>query len=390
MAENPDPARPLSREMLRRIASLLWVIVVAILLAFGFFASSLCITLLLSAFLAILIDPLITRLERWHVPRLLSSAFLVIFGLLVLGLMTYAYYGKAVALVDEVPQYAWRIRKAVSPLSQKIEQVRESAKTLAPDDGKKTPEVRIKEPPDWPSFIVRGVGSVWGAVIIIGIVPFLTFFMLAGKERMSVRLMNVLGTKMDVPRFVLRVNEMVRGFVIGNLIVGSVMAAITALVFWNLGLDGGVGIGIASGLLNLIPFLGVLLAAILPLAVAILQFSNATPFVIIVLTVVALHLISANILIPKFIGSRVQIGPVAATIGILFWGWLWGVMGLLLAVPLTALVKIIADCNPGLVSLSNLLAETPRPLPNWAKYGGHTLDRAVPFLRERFSMRARN
>ena len=388
MPDNPN--RPMSWELLQRIAWLLWVIVVGILVAFCFFASSLCITLLLAAFLAILLDPLITRLERWHVPRLLSSAAVILLGMIALGFLTYAYYGKAVAVAGEIPQYARRVREAVKPLRLKIEQVAESAKTLAPDDGKKTPEVRIKEPPDWPSFIVRGVGSVWGALIILGIVPFLTFFMLAGKTRMSVRLTSVLGAKMDVPKFIARVNEMVRGFVAGNLIVGAVMAAISVAVFWNLGLNGAVGLGIASGLLNLIPFLGVVLATLLPLSVAILQFNTATPFIAIVLTVVTLHLISANILIPKFIGSRVQIGPVAATIGILFWGWLWGVMGLLLAVPLTALVKIIADCNPSLVHLSNLLAETPRPIPQWARYGGHTLDRAVPFLRERFSPRARN
>jgi hypothetical protein len=66
-------------------------------------------------------------------------------------------------------------------------------------------------------------------------------------------------------------------------------------------------------------------------------------------------------MIPKIIGSRVSIGPVAATAGILFWGWLWGLIGILLAVPLTALVKIVADCHPSLIHISNLLAESPRP-----------------------------
>ena len=63
---------------------------------------------------------------------------------------------------------------------------------------------------------------------------------------------------------------------------------------------------------------------------------------------VALHLVSANLLIPKFIGSRVNIGPVAATVGMLFWSWIWGAVGLFLAVPLTV-VKLVADCNPSLI-----------------------------------------
>jgi hypothetical protein len=76
----------------------------------------------------------------------------------------------------------------------------------------------------------------------------------------------------------------------------------------------------------------------------------------------------------------VSIGPVAATVGILFWGWLWGVMGLLLAVPLTAFIKLVADLHPSLCHLSNMLALTPRPTPRWVRYGETALERAIPYL----------
>jgi hypothetical protein len=79
----------------------------------------------------------------------------------------------------------------------------------------------------------------------------------------------------------------------------------------------------------------------------------------------------------------VSIGPVAATVGILFWGWLWGVMGLLLAVPLTAFLKLVADLHPSLCHLSNMLALTPRPTPRWVRYGETALERAIPYLRPR-------
>jgi predicted PurR-regulated permease PerM len=137
----------------------------------------------------------------------------------------------------------------------------------------------------------------------------------------------------------------------------------------------------------LIPFLGVVLAGIVPLLAATLQFGTAGPFVIIALTVVSLHLVSANLLVLKLIGSRVNIGPVAATVGMLFWSSVWGAVGLLLAVPLTAFVKLVADCHPVLLPLSNLLAETPRPVPRWAHIGHTTIARAIPFLRDRFRVR---
>jgi predicted PurR-regulated permease PerM len=188
---------------------------------------------------------------------------------------------------------------------------------------------------------------------------------------------------MDAARFITNLNQMIRGFVVGNLIVGSVMAVATTLVLWSLGMNGAIPLGIASGLLNLLPFLGLIASLALPLAAALLQFNTPGPHIVITVTVLFLHVVSANFLIPKFIATRVSIGPVAATVGILFWGWLWGVMGLLLAVPLTAFIKLIADLHPSLCHLSNMLALTPRQTPRWVHYGETALGRAIPYLRPR-------
>ena len=380
----------LQSRLLSRIAWLLWGIVLILLMAFCFFASSFCITLLLAAFLAILVDPVVTRLEHWHVPRPASAGIIIVAGMLCFCFLAYASYNRISDLVEAVPQYAEQIRETIRPFSQKIARVQETAGSLNPETStKKIAEVKIKEPPSWPSYIIRGVGPVWGAVIIISVVPFLMFFNLIRKEQMNQRLASTWGATIDVPQFVRRVTTMVRGFAAGNLVIGSAMAAVTVSVLLTLKVQGAVVLGIASGFLNLIPFLGVILAIAVPVAAALLQFHTAAPFAIIVLTVVCLHVISANYLIPKIIGSRVNIGPVAATAGILFWGWLWGLMGILLAVPLTALVKIVADSHPSLIHISNLLAEDPRPVSPWQASRQEPVYRPVPFIRKRLSAKVK-
>ena len=389
MPDNPQPdtqPRPLVR-----VVALLWVVVIAIVVAFGFFASSLCITFLLAGFLAILVDPIPSYFERLHVPRLISTAVLVISGVLLVTLLFYVSYNRASLMIDDMPEYADRIRDAVKPLSQNIEKMQKSAGTItSAAPSKRVQEVRVSETPAWPSYLIRGVGSAWGAVIVGGIVPFLMFFMLVRKTHLYDWLDNAFGEKMDVPRFTSRLTKMVRGFALGNLIIGAAMAAITVAVFYELKLQGAVPLGIASGFLNLVPFVGAILAAALPLLGATLEYNTAGPFLIILLTVFALHLVSSNVLVPKFIGSRVNIGPVAATMGILFWGWMWGVMGILLAVPLTAFVKLVADCHPSLIHISNLLAETPRPVPDWAQTGRAKVTQAIPFLRKRTPAETKN
>lgn len=375
----------LQPRLLSRIAWLLWAIVIVLLMAFCFFASSFCITLLLAAFLAILVDPVVTRLQRWHVPRSASAAVIIVSGMLFLCFLTYSSYNRISDFVDAMPQYAVRVRDAIQPFNQKIARVQETAGSLNPEPSspKKIAEVKIKEPPSWPSYIIRGVGPVWGAVIIIGVVPFLMFFNLLRKDQMKQRLESSLGSTIDVPQFIGRVTKMVRGFAVGNLLIGSAMAGVTVLVLMGLKVQGAILLGVVSGFLNLIPFLGVILAVLVPVAGAILQFDTAGPLIIIALTVFALHIVSANLLIPKIIGSRVNIGPVAATAGILFWGWLWGLMGILLAVPLTAFVKIVADSHPSLIHISNLLAESPRPVPPNIPLIQEAVFKPVAFIRKR-------
>ena len=389
---NNNSADDGSRErLLGRITALLWVVVVALVVTFFYYASSLCVTVLLAAFLAILVDPLVAHLERLHIPRYASSAIVVLFGVILVSASLYVFYDKATSFLDTLPLYTGKIRQAIEPLTRRIERVQENAGKLNPaaPAPKKVPEVRVNEPPSWPSYLARGVGSLGGAIVISAIVPFLMFFMLVRKDHIYMWLSGTFSTAADVPSFVNRVTRMVRGFTGGNLVIGSLMAAVTVGVLLAIGLDGAIALGIVSGFLNLIPFLGAILASVVPLLAATLQFATPAPFVIIALTVFSLHLVSANLLIPKFVGSRVNIGPVAATVGMLFWSWVWGAIGLLLAVPLTAFVKLAADCNPALLPISNLLAENPRQLPRWAQASHATVTRALPFLRDHLRIKSK-
>ena len=381
MLDTSGAARP---RFLARIVSLLWVVVIAIVLAFCFFASSVCISLLLAAFLAILVDPITNWLDQLRLPRALSVAVVVLSGMSLIALLGYLSYDKASQFAEDFPEYAEKIRGVLKPVTDKFQRVEQGASRLNTAPGKgKTPEVSVRNQDGWPSYLIRGLSSAWGAVIIGGVVPFLMFFMLLRKDHIYTWLQNAFGARTDIPGFVNRVNQMVRTFVFGNLIVALISAAVMTGTLLALGMRSAITLGIASGVINPIPYLGAFLAAAIPLLAGSLQFRSAGPFVIIVVVATALHLISTNLLMPKLVGSRVNVDPIAATVGILFWGWLWGVMGVLLAIPLTAFVKLVADTNPVLIHISNLLAEKPRPIPRWAFAGG-AVARAIPFLRGRF------
>jgi predicted PurR-regulated permease PerM len=349
---------PFNSAIFVRIAALLWAMVIALAIAFCFFASSFCITLLLATYLSILVDPIVSFLERWRIPRAASAGLLIVAGMLAIGFLGYSSYNRFSTFIERLPMYTERIRSMTEPLSRQITKVEESAGKLNPDSSKRITEVKVKQPAAWPSYLVRGFGSASNVIVIAGVVPFLLFFLLIRKEKWYDTLVDILGAMNDPQEFSNRLTQMVRRFAIGNLVVGMLMATITAGVLFMLNIQGAVILGVVSGFLNVIPFLGVILASAIPIAAALLQSSPASVMFIIALVVVSLHIVTSNFLFPRFVGSRMNIGPVAATAGILFWGWLWGIVGVLLAIPLTGTVKLIADCHPSLSHLSNMLGES--------------------------------
>ncbi|HEX4379940.1 MAG TPA: AI-2E family transporter, partial [Candidatus Acidoferrum sp.] len=281
-------SEPTPRPMVR-IVGLLWVVVIAIVVAFAYFASSLCITFLLAGFLALVLDPIPTFLERLHIPRVVSTGLLIVAVIIGIAAAVHASYGRANQIVEELPDYADRIHDAFEPINQRIQQVQKSAGSItasapAPITKKSPPMVRVanQPAPAWPSYLIRGVGSVWGALIVGGIVPFLMFFMLVRKSHLYGWLAHTFGETVDVPTFTSRLTQMVRGFVVGNVIIGAAMAAAMVGVLYALKVPGAVPLGIASGFLNLVPFLGAILAAGLPLFASIFQFDSPAPFVLMV------------------------------------------------------------------------------------------------------------
>jgi len=349
--------------ILRRGVQVLTGILILLILAFCFFASSICITVLRRNSWRYWPTRQFVYWKGYGFRDLSRRARFCFDGCADMRFLIYESYDKLTDFSDEFPSYISRIGDAVSPISRKIERVQDSAGKLQHEASpKKVPEVRVQQNGSWAAYLVRGVGSVWGVAIIAGVVPFLMLFMLLARDKIFFCLKTMFGHRVDVDQFADQLTGMVRSYVAGNLEIGVILSATSILVFWRVGLTPAVTLGLISGALNLIPFLGTMLAMVIPLIAGVFQLHSAGPFIVIGVTVVALHLIAANLLIPHFVPLAARRRTCRRYHWSSFWGWLWGVPGLLLAVPLTAFVKLLADANPSLVHLSNLLAREPQRL----------------------------
>jgi len=195
-------------------------------------------------------------------------------------------------------------------------------------------------------------------LLAIAFIPFIVYFMLTWQEharRSTVRLFPS-ESRLTVYQTLGKISEMMKGFIVGNFVIGMFMAIASGIAFALLHLPYFYFLGLISGFLSLVPYLGVILAILPPVAsgAGVLHGSG---FIIVVILILGLHVFSMNVLYPKVLGGRLELNPLAVTLGLLIWGWIWGAMGLILAVPVLGAIKIVCDNVTGLEPFGDLLGD---------------------------------
>ncbi len=137
--------------------------------------------------------------------------------------------------------------------------------------------------------------------------------------------------------------DVLRDYLAGMSIVTLVVIAASSLFFWIIGMEYPILTGIASGLLNMVPYIGAVMAWLPAFIIALAQWNTIGQFVLIAATLTTIHVLAINLVAPQLVGRRVRLNAVAITIALLFWGWVWGGMGLVLAIPITAALRVICD-----------------------------------------------
>jgi len=173
----------------------------------------------------------------------------------------------------------------------------------------------------------------------------LVFFMLAAKRRIWQATMELFPQEHQgrVKEALEKVSAMLRSFVAGNALVALILMLSSWAFFLTIHLEYPFLTGAVSGVLNLVPYLGAILAWIPPFLIGMAQWTKIGPYLGIAAVLTLLHIVGLNVLMPAIVGRRVHLNALAVTVALLFWGWLWGAIGLVLAIPITATIKVICD-----------------------------------------------
>jgi predicted PurR-regulated permease PerM len=372
------------------------VLALGVIIAVLYFGRLFFITSLVALTIAFILEPFVALLMRARLPRSLASFVVCTFALAVVYMIGLGAYSQLAGLYVDLPKYGQRIGELVDGIQQRIsgmegetykilvparqrqeeerrrqqEQAAAAAKKtskrgaapvipLAPPLPGAIPEVRIhEESTPIGDYLVANISSLYRIVLMSSFVPFLVYFMLSWRDHINRSFLQFFHgeDRLVAARSVQGIAEMVRAFVVGNFVLGLMLAMISSVVFWMMHVPYPLLVGPFSGFLSLVPYIGLPLAMLPPLFAA-LALNSVSVYVLVVMSVGLMHLIALNVLYPKIVGSRVHLNPLVVTLSLMIWGFLWDAPGLVLAIPLTAGIKAVCDNVQGLRPFGKFLGD---------------------------------
>jgi len=322
-------------------------IVVAVIAVIGllYLLKVVLVTVLVALLIAYVLEPPVSWLDLLRVPRWMGALIVVTLTVVLSLGVLYFSYNSASTFISQLPQYSATLRQKLGKFRLRASKLENQARSIVePPNSKQAIPVRVEQPPGITQAISENGGTILEAMLAIGFVPFLVYFMLLSKDHFHVATVRFFPRehRLIAHRTVGSISSMIREYVVANAVLGLLNALILTVVFWFLGIPYFYFIGIISGFVSMIPYLGVFLALLPPIASGLGVLHNSGMLAVLV-TVVGLHVITMNVFYPKIIGERLQLNALAVSVSLLFWAWLWGAWGLVLAIPILGAVKIICD-----------------------------------------------
>jgi predicted PurR-regulated permease PerM len=194
-----------------------------------------------------------------------------------------------------------------------------------------------------------------------GVVALITFFLLAAGDRFRRKVVKLAGPGLHNKRITLQalnqIHDQIQRYLLVQLLTSVLVGLATWLCFMAIGLENAAAWGVAAGLLDLVPYVGSVLIASTSALVGFMQFGTLEMALLVSGSSVLIHSIESMLLTPWLASRSSKMNPVAIFVGVLAWGWLWGIWGLLLGVPVLVVIKAVCDRTEGLKPLGELLGE---------------------------------
>lgn len=347
-------------------------VVVALEWAQGFL-----IPLLIGILLAYTLSPLIVWLELFKVPRAVGASLVMLAIVCALVFGTYSLRGQMQAIVEQLPEAANQLSRGLAKLGEghlgamqkvqsaanQLEQAASHATGIPSTPIKPATRVVIDDPSTFRTgnFLWAGSMGALGYIVQATMVLFLVFFLLLSGDTLKRKLVRLTGPSFASKKITVQIlsdiNRSIQRYMLLLLTTNVLVALLAWLVFRWIGLESAGAWAVAAGLLHVIPYLGPGLTAIGTGMVAFMQFDSFAMALLVSGAGLGIAIIVGTFITTWMTGRIAAMNSAAIFISLLFWGWLWGVWGMLLSIPITVIIKVISEHIEPLQPVAELLGE---------------------------------
>jgi len=312
---------------------------ISILLIAGFvleITSSFTIPFVMALILYLLASPLIDRLERKRIPHWVAILMVGLLSAGVVTLLGLLAYSSVETLAQGLPRYQHRYQQILSFFTQ---------------FAKKYPMLKLEQIPstlnltDISSLLLSTIGSFMKFITGLTLMFLFFFFMLVGKGSLERKLEKIYrGRRAErIHRISKEVEEKVYKYLWTKTLISLITGFNTWLILLLFGVDFAFVWGFLTFVFNYIPNVGPIFITIPPLIIALLKFGKLLPVLALLILLALNHMVMGNFVEPRWMGKTLNLSPLLVLFSLIFWGWLWGVVGMLLSVPILSIIKIILE-----------------------------------------------
>ena len=339
-------------------------------------ARAIFIPLMLGVMISYALYPPVNLMQKWRIPRAVGAAVLLLCIVGGTGALVYSLSADAVKLIETLPDAAQKIRltrlnergtaqgtmKNVQKAATQLEQAANETVAPAPAAPRGVTRVQIEKPKlNVNEYLWMGTMSAVGFAGQLTMVLFLAYFMLISGDAFRRKLVKISGPTLAKKKITLRVldeiTDQIQRYLLVQTFTNILVGVATWLAFLWIGLEHAAIWGIAAGVFNTVPYLGPIIVTGGMALVAFLQFGTIGMALLVSGISLVITSLEGYLLTPWLIGRASRMSPVVVFIGVLFWGWLWGVWGLLLGVPIIMIIKAVCDRVEDLAPIGELLGD---------------------------------
>jgi predicted PurR-regulated permease PerM len=365
-----EPAVPAVVEVDKPAALSMRVVAGVALVAGLWLGKVVLIPIVLSVLISYALEPLVARLQSWHLPRVLGVPVVLTILLASGAAVTYGLRGEAAAFIERLPsgvhvvataiQRATRGRPgAVTRVQQAADELESAANAATGRKRDGVTQVWIDEPTlKWSNWLWQG----WQGALEFGAQSFVVlclvyYLLMAGDlyKRKIVRMVPTLSDRKVTVGILDEINRQIERFLVARVLISVIVGAAVWLSFRLLGVEEAGIWGVISAVLYAIPIVGPTVVVVGAAIAAFVQFRSLEMTAVVAGVSVAIGAIEGNVLTPWLMSRAGDMNAGAVFVSLMFWGWIWGVWGLLLAVPITAAVKATCERIPEFQNVAELL-----------------------------------